>query len=315
MCSGTLVRNDTAFMGFYAVEPDYQGNGIGRELWATTTRRLDESINIGLYGVPAMSGKYKKSGFKVEDSIRMLIFESQPGQEARLGLLTDLAGLKAASADETLGLELINSETDESILCKLIEFDLQVNKFRRERLLRNYLANESNAPLTLALVRRQAQTSAQDRGRVGAEEPATCCAEPLEAGAGRNDDDETKLSCQMSGSLSLDSTPEAGRQLEVLGYGCVRHDNTDGGMIGPIYAESSAICEVILRNLLERFEFKSPVGKYSAMSLSSNSVAGDILERLGLREMDQCSRMFTKFVPEATTSKIFYIHSPNFTLF
>lgn len=323
MCAGTLTRPDTAFMGFYAVEIPYQGIGVGRELWAATTKRLGESMNIGLYGVPAMSAKYKKSGFNVEDTVRMLIFESQPGQEVRLDLLASLGCLSSsqnAEPGERFELRLVNSETDEQTLRKLIEFDHSVNNFSREKLLRNYLASETNAPLSLALVR-LAAFSAACCEPVDSDESSACCA----PSATETADATSKLSRQMSGSLSLAATGSSsqrradaasgGEVLEVLAYGCLRHDNTGGGMIGPIYADSAEACEVILRHLLERFEFRSSLGKYSAMTLTSNNLAADILQRVGLREMDQCSRMFTKFVPEAQANKVFYVHSPNFTLF
>uniref|UniRef100_A0A6G1S7S9 YitH/HolE acetyltransferase (GNAT) domain-containing protein n=1 Tax=Aceria tosichella TaxID=561515 RepID=A0A6G1S7S9_9ACAR len=100
----------------------------------------------------------------------------------------------------------------------------------------------------------------------------------------------------------------------LLGYGCIRHDNTGGAMIGPLYAKSGSVCEVILRELIERFNL-SPGGKYSVMSLTSNERADKLLRQIGLQEMDQCSRMFTKFIPEASLDQIYYVHSPNFTLF
>lgn len=288
MCAGTLARPDTAFMGFYAVEPQFQGLGVGRELWAKTSERLAE-FNVGLYGVPMMSDKYKKTGFKLEDSIRMLIFESEPGQVMQLDRLKSLKDL---SNSNNITLELVESHC-ETLIDKLIQYDAAVNKCRRELLLRNYLspaeAHRAGAPLTLALVYNRQPT-------------------------GGDSTDENLINERVRESLTISQPASDTREKQLLGYACIRADNTSGAMIGPIYADSPDLCEVLLRSLLERFPLPA-VGKYSAMSLTSNPSASEILQRLGLCEMDQCSRMFTKFVPDAQAVKIFYVHSPNFTLF
>lgn len=277
-------------MGFYAVEPQYQGLGIGRELWAKTTERLVD-FNVGLYGVPMMSDKYKKTGFKIEDSIRMLIFESEPGQVMHLDEIKSLNDPSLQGDATNITLELVDSDC-EILIDKLIDYDANVNKCKRELLLRNYLSpgesHKAGVPITLALMDSQ-QT---DEDVV----------------------DENIIHERVRESLTISPTRCAAKTGQVVGYGCIRADNTNGAMIGPIYANSSDLCEVLLRSLLERFSLPAD-GKYSAMSLTSNPSASEILQRLGLREMDQCSRMFTKFVPDAQADKIFYVHSPNFTLF
>lgn len=78
MCSCVVVRKDTAFIGFYAVDPKYQRLGIGRELWAKTLARFDKKdFNLGLYAVPSMSHKYKKIGFNLIDTIEMCVLERE----------------------------------------------------------------------------------------------------------------------------------------------------------------------------------------------------------------------------------------------
>lgn len=99
-----------------------------------------------------------------------------------------------------------------------------------------------------------------------------------------------------------------------LAYGCIRRDNNCGGIIGPIYADNSRLCEVILRELLVGFELEK--GKiFTIMPLTSNQNAIDILRKIGFNEEHDCSRLFTKFIPKADMSKIFYIHSPNFNVY
>lgn len=351
MCAGVMTRPDTAFMGFYAVDPKYQGMGIGRELWAKTTARLGGyTTNTGLYGVPAMTEKYEKSGFKVEDSIRMLIYESDVNSgplndSEQLSQLTDLSELKIGDLRSKYRLELIDGNTSEEIFNKLIEYDTRINSFSRDKLLRNYLWSSSHeVPLTFAIVRDTPNANQQHshqaiQGQNFGERKSSCCAKPCQESI---IEDET-LSTKLRSSLSISATnvadtdqylrssspvdiPSVGAAsggqckqvassgFEIVGYGCIRHDNTSGGMIGPIYADSSDICQVLLKNLLKHFKLPTG-GKYSVMALSSNQEACRLLESIGLFEMDQCSRMFTRFVPTASYSKIFYVHSPNFTLF
>lgn len=362
MCSGLMTRHDTAFMGFYAVEPEYQGIGIGRELWLKCLKRLEPSVNVGLYGVPAMTEKYKKSGFQLEDSIRMLIYESEPNKESDLNKESLKSLEEIATFGASLELEEITSETSELKLRKLIEYDQSVHRYSREKLLKLYLAGK-DIPITIAIVRRANnnnrrsanQDQQDDSHQQSAPAPApvshqgerksSCCAKPSQAAI---IEDET-LSTTVKGSLSISKSSNLGElqprcsspidipsictgqassnaacpspqnsnsgqdELEILGYGCIRADNNSGGIIGPIYAETSDLCEVILSQLLKRFQL--PPGKiYSVMALSSNKQASKILLKLGLREIDQCTRMFTKFIPTATFSKIYYVHSPNFTL-
>jgi hypothetical protein len=331
MCSGVLVRHDTAFMGFYAVDPKYQGIGVGRELWAKTVARLDSSIyNIGLYGVPSMSEKYKRSGFKIEDSTRMLIFESEPGKRLSIDQLKrtdDLVVVNNDNSNDRSKIELLdNGQLSESgLIGKLVEYDEKVHGHSRDRLLRNYLFEADEVPLALALVSSNTVETPAKRGQTK-DEPErkhSCCSnEPDHRAA-----NEETLSSSVKSSLSISDmsaqnmagahqelVPQRQQGAQILGYGCIRHDNTGGAMVGPLYAKSDDYCEVILRELIDRFAMP-PGGKYSLMSLTSNPQADKLLRRIGLVEMDQCSRMFTQFIPEASLDQIYYVHSPNFTLF
>lgn len=350
MLATTFTRSDTAFLGFYAVHPNYQRIGIGKELWSETLSRFDSTINIGLNGVPTMSEKYKKSGFIFEDTIRMIVYESLPKGEQPYP--THL--LK--SLDELMGCRLvvIDGETDELMFKKLVEYDYSVQKFSREKLLRLYLKGDS-VPLTLAIVKDHSRSKfASDQTTVGgqvhpvSERKMSCCAKPSEVSI----IEDEALSTNIKSSLSISSSnlcnlplrssspidipsiissaviPNQSQETvvhsssidldlggcEILGYGCIRLDNNSGGMIGPIYADSGDICEVLLRNLMERFNLQDG-HIFSIMALSSNKQASKSLTKIGFNEIEQCSRMFTKFIPAASYSKIYYVHSPNFTLF
>lgn len=351
-----MTRSDTAFMGFYAIEPRYQKAGIGRELWARTVGRLDPSVNIGLYGVPTMSEKYKKSGFVLEDSIRMLIFESVVNEAEKL----KLNELKDIDEYHCCHIETIDANSSELLFKKLVDYDQSVQKFSREKLLRYYL-REDDVPLTLVIVKDNNKSKscthpACDQHHLSSsinERKSSCCAKPsqesiiedetlstttksslsISPGSSMNSIDPTIIDQQLqtkstspiditssnitqdqqqASNVSAQFDPRCG--YEILGYGSIRVDNNSGGIIGPIYADSSDLCEVLLKNLINRFDLKKD-SIYSVMALSSNKQACKILTKIGLQETEQCSRMFTKFIPAASLSKIYYVHSPNFTLF
>lgn len=343
MCAGPRTRSDTAFMGFYAVDPRFQRLGIGKALWSKTMERL-ANLNVGLYGVPSMSAKYKKSGFMVEDSARMLVFESQTYAEDKL----NLEGLKRV--DELAGCRLIKidgSNVDEETFKKLVNYDESVQQFNREELLRIYLTGQ-NSPLTVAIVRDIGYKQCEDADAAGEcasqRKSSSCCV--VSPGISAEQPTEIradKAAAESSGAkftpsrVSLNSLSELersepvdlvdstttltstiGHELrqdeEILGYGIIRTDNNNGGIIGPIYADTDEACEVLLRYLMSNFNLNRG-HIFSAMALTTNKQACQILEKVGLREMEQCSRMFTKFVPEADFSKVYYVHSPNFTLF
>lgn len=338
MCAGPMTRIDTAFMGFYAVEPEYQGMGIGRDLWAKTIARLDPSTNVGLYGVPGMSSKYKRSGFVLEDSIRMIVYESpkEAGCSVDIECLKDIDDLPGCS------LVTINAQTDDPIFERLVEYDQSVQKHSREGLLERYLRGD-DAPLTLAIVKDRCAPGSGGSA-YAPERKSSCCAKPYQEAIIEDEAMSTmtrrsSFSLLNSGPTNLDpSIPRATLPIdipapsahhmqeaslltnmeqnapEIIGYGSIRLDNNSGGIIGPIYADSSDACETILRNLIDRFYLR-PGCIYSVMALSSNKNASKILTKIGLKEMDQCSRMFSKFIPSASFSKIFYVHSPNFSLF
>lgn len=254
MCAGPMTRDDTAFIGFYAVEPQYQGVGVGRELWSKTLGHLESTLNVGLYGVPEMAEKYKKVGFTLEDSASMLVFESEPDS-------WDISSLDCLRQVNDARLALLDgSSSDLSLFETLVEYDSQIHGYSRRNLLCQYLLGQ-DTPLTVTV---------------------------------------------------LDATKEPSK---MLGYGIIREDNNSGGIIGPIYADNDTICEFILAQLISKFELDS--GKiFSVMPLNSNTSAIEILRKIGFVQREECSRLFTKYVPKAGLSnKIYYVHSPNFSLF
>jgi ribosomal protein S18 acetylase RimI-like enzyme len=52
------------FLGLYIVKPDHRGRGFGLKLWRAAMDRLGERV-VGLDGVVAQQGNYRKSGFSL----------------------------------------------------------------------------------------------------------------------------------------------------------------------------------------------------------------------------------------------------------
>jgi GNAT superfamily N-acetyltransferase len=62
----SVVRygSDFGFLGFYIVRPEWRGRGHGLALWDAGMARLGDRC-VGLDGVVAQQGKYRKSGFSL----------------------------------------------------------------------------------------------------------------------------------------------------------------------------------------------------------------------------------------------------------
>lgn len=76
MCAGVFVDPSVAFIGLYAVRPEYQGLGIGIKIWQEIMDHIGDR-NAGLYAVPEHLHTYRDlAGFSVQDSIRMIVYES-----------------------------------------------------------------------------------------------------------------------------------------------------------------------------------------------------------------------------------------------
>jgi GNAT superfamily N-acetyltransferase len=62
--SAVKYGNSFGFLGFYIAKPEYRGKGYGIQIWNAGLTRL-RGRTIGLDGVVAQQGNYKKSGFKL----------------------------------------------------------------------------------------------------------------------------------------------------------------------------------------------------------------------------------------------------------
>ena len=61
--SAVSYPDEFGFLGFYIVKPEHRGKGYGWAIWKEAIQYL-HAHNIGLDGVVAQQGNYKKSGFK-----------------------------------------------------------------------------------------------------------------------------------------------------------------------------------------------------------------------------------------------------------
>lgn len=254
-CSANMVREDTAFVGFYVVEASLRGKGVGKDMWSKTYDRVYPSMNIGLNAVPYMADKYRSCGMREENSNSLVLYQLPAGDETLSEKVKQLPG----ELDDDLRLIEINNETGEALFKKLADYNRQVVGFCREEWLSSFLRGE-DVPLTLAIVKGPA------------------------------------------------------KEEQLVAFGCIRHDNFGDAMIGPLYANTPELSRIVLRNLIEKLALESDKGYY-AMSLKDNLEAAKNLEMLGLKKVDEYARLFSRFIPEAQHSQIFYIQSAGFTLF
>lgn len=290
MCSITICSPDSAFLGFYAVDPKYRSLGIGKILWSKSLERFkDTEINIGLYAVPDMLSKYQNNGFPILDEYKMVIYElrlNSDGQQLRTNYSSLEDNDDAMRELENVKIEMINSETCEKLFNKLVEFDASVSMYSREKLLTSYIWQKSTthekidnneddicvfeefeAPITVALIKKDPDSDKDDTGTV-------------------------------------------------IAYGCIRDDNFGGAMVGPIYANSVLLYELVFKCLLENYSMKS--GQLlSAFTLDANTDGVPLLTKLGFEynRDELCPRLFSKRIPKADFPRIFCIHSPNFSPF
>ena len=70
----------TAYIGFYATKPGFQGRGIGIRCWKKMLDYLGPDRNVGLCSSPSQVSTYRdKSGFKVQDTNSMVLHDSSGG--------------------------------------------------------------------------------------------------------------------------------------------------------------------------------------------------------------------------------------------
>lgn len=90
---GALPWAIYGFLGFYIVSPAFRGKGYGLRIWEAALARL-AGRNVGLDGVVAQQGNYRKSGFSL--AYRNVRYEGGAGNAHEGGGVIDLAGVPFA---------------------------------------------------------------------------------------------------------------------------------------------------------------------------------------------------------------------------
>jgi len=100
---------------------------------------------------------------------------------------------------------------------------------------------------------------------------------------------------------------------QLLGYGSIKPNCGNQGMIGPVYADNDSVAEVLILNLIKSCKLSQTNGLLY-ITLDSSETGVKIGQDLGLKEYSRCQRLFTKFVIPANHQFIYCIHSPDFSL-
>jgi hypothetical protein len=100
---------------------------------------------------------------------------------------------------------------------------------------------------------------------------------------------------------------------QLLGYGSIKPNCGNQGMIGPVYADNDSVAEVLILNLIKSCKLSQTNGLLY-MTLDSSETGVKIGQDLGLEEYSRCPRLFTKFVIPANHQFIYCIHSGDFSL-
>lgn len=122
VCAAVFVSPEVAFVGMYAIVPPLQKKGLGIKLWTKTMEHVSRK-NAGLYAVPEQLATYRdKAGFKVEDSKRMMVFETE-------------APLHVENLVQNLGNVVIVPIDNPDIEEQVVAYDATIAKYSRGQLL------------------------------------------------------------------------------------------------------------------------------------------------------------------------------------
>ena len=97
-CSGVVWSTNLAFIGQYCVRPEYEGKGIGSELWAKVMQHIGKDNNVSLFAATNMFEKYRvRSGFSIVPEKRLHYYEGNLNCDQ---LLKTIAGISLAPISE-----------------------------------------------------------------------------------------------------------------------------------------------------------------------------------------------------------------------
>lgn len=99
---------------------------------------------------------------------------------------------------------------------------------------------------------------------------------------------------------------------KLKGYGVLKMSVQGSGLVGPLYADSQDIAEVLLRNMMESLPEARGM---SLMSTDVNPNADSIAKKLKIPEFERCPRCYRKSKISADLSKIYGQLDLNFNPF
>lgn len=121
-----------------------------------------------------------------------------------------------------------------------------------------------------------------------------------------------KLSFAEPDTLTLAAIDTASQS--IVGYASLKPSNVGKSMLGPLYANSPQIAELLVYGLLT--QFAGDASEVAWMCLDGNQSAVELASRLGLHVHGPAPRLFTKEVPPpADIDKVFGIFSPDFAAY
>lgn len=98
----------------------------------------------------------------------------------------------------------------------------------------------------------------------------------------------------------------------IVGFGCIRTNNINRAMAGPIYANNDAVAELIVYNLITNLPVALTTG-LDFMTPDCNPGGLRIATKLGLKKNEDLPRLFVKSIPKVDWNRIYCIHTPNFS--
>ena len=152
MCAAVFVDPHVGFIGLYAVRPEYQRLGIGIRIWRRVMQHVGQR-NAGLYAVPEHLHTYRDlAGFSVEDSIKMIVYESDG-----IGATDDLV--------KAIGNVVVAEITDQA-LERVARYDESVTRADRSQLLRATFRQKDSLSLVAFETNRSRLGSEEGRDEV-----------------------------------------------------------------------------------------------------------------------------------------------------
>ena len=132
----TQVNPSLTFIGHYGVRKELQGTGLGYKQWEAAMEYCHKiSRCTALWAVPNMMFKYQSSGFIHQYPHKVLMFYSDSADSSRF--IQSLPNIEIA---------VITSANENQV----IDYDQDVVKYRREKILKLYFREEDS--LSLAAV-------------------------------------------------------------------------------------------------------------------------------------------------------------------